>query len=99
MFKHFITTIAYHISLSIPTSQPLIQHALQQDPIVPSHSMEDQLWEVVAEPFGHVAPGTKPFVVVVNALNECDDRKIVCKFINLLAETCSDYPLRFLLVS
>ena len=98
-FKRFITTIAYQISLSIPTSQPFIQRALQQDPTIPSHSMEDQLRELVVEPLGHIAPGTKPFVVVVDALDECDDRELVREFISLLAETCGGHPLRFLLAS
>ena len=98
-FKCFITTIVYHISHSIPISQPLIQRALQKDPTIPSHSMEDQFRELVAEPLSHIAPGEKPFVMVVDALDECVDREFICKFISLLSETCSDHPLRFLLAS
>jgi archaellum biogenesis ATPase FlaH len=100
-FTRFITTIAYHISLSIPTSQPFIQRALQKDPTVPSHSMQDQLRELVLEPLGQTPLGTKPLVVVVDALDECDDRESIVQFIGLLAQTCSEdrLPLRFLLAS
>ena len=37
--------------------------------------------------------------MIVDALDECDDREIVRDFISLLAETCGDYSLRFLLAS
>ena len=100
-FTRLITTIAYHISLSIPTSQPFIQRALQKDPTIPSHSMQDQLRELVIEPLGQIALRTKPLVVVLDALDECDDRKSIHQFIRLLAETCRKdrLPLQFLLAS
>jgi len=98
-FERFVTTIAYHISLSIPASRPFIQRALQKDPTIPSQSMQDQLRELVTEPLGHISLGMNPFVVVVDALDECDDRESIRQFINLLAGTCGDLPLRFLLAS
>jgi len=98
-FKRFITTIAYHMSLSIPTSQPFIQRALGKDPTIPSQSMADQLRKLVTEPLGHILLGKKPLVVVVDALDECDDRESIRQFISLLVRTCGDHPLRFLLAS
>ena len=98
-FKRFITTIAYHISLSIPTCHPFIQRALRKDPTIPSQSMDDQLRELVTAPLGHIPLGKKPLVVVVDALDECDDRESIRQFISLLVRTCGDHPLRFLLAS
>ena len=98
-FKRFITTIAYHISLSIPTSRPYIQRALHEDPTIPFQSMQDQLRELVTVPLGHIPLGTKPLVVVIDALDECDDRESIRQFISLLARTYGDHPLRFLLAS
>jgi len=98
-FTRFITTIAYHISLSIPTSQPFIQCALQKDPTIPSQSMQDQLQELVTEPLGQIPLEIKPLVVVVDALDECDDHESIRQFISLLAGTCGDRPLQFLLAS
>jgi len=98
-FERFITTIAYHISLSIPASRPFIQRALQKDPTIPSQSMQDQLRELVTEPLGHTSLGINPSVVVVDGLDECGDFEAIRQFIDLLAGTCSDHPLRFLLAS
>lgn len=101
-FTRFITTIAYHITLSVPACQPSIQRTLQKDPTIPSQSIQDQFWKLVVEPFKqNPLDKTKFLVVVVDALDECNDHDSIRIFITLLTQTCGkdSLPLRFLLAS
>jgi hypothetical protein len=100
-FTRLITTIAYHISISIPASKPFIQHALQIDPTIPSQSMQDQFRKLIVAPLEQIPHDTESFVVVVDGLDECNDHRSIHEFIGLLAQTCSTdpLPLRFLLAS
>ena len=99
-FTRVITTLAYHISRSIPETKDLIQHALQDDPTIPQQSIEDQFQKLVVSPLQQLDE-TKPFVVVMDALDECDDHQSICEFITILAQAYSQDQLRikFLLAS
>ncbi|KAG6824071.1 hypothetical protein H0H87_012602, partial [Tephrocybe sp. NHM501043] len=72
-FTRVIATMAYHISHSIPDSQPLIQRALQADPTLVFQSTQHQLQKLVLDPLKQIPPQTKPMIIVVDALDECDD--------------------------
>ncbi|KAG6850751.1 hypothetical protein H0H87_001828, partial [Tephrocybe sp. NHM501043] len=98
-FTHVIATIAYHISHSIPNSQPLIQQAFQADPTLVSQSTWHQLRKLVLDPLKQIPPQTKPMIIVVDALDECDDHSSITEFIGLLFETYDHFPFRFLLAS
>jgi len=99
-FTRVVTTLAYHISRSIPETKDSIQHALQDDPTIPQQSIEDQFQKLVVSPLQQLDE-TKSFVVVMDALDECDDHESICDFISILAQTYSQGQLRlkFLLAS
>ena len=99
-FTRVIITLAYHISQAIPEAKDSIQHALQNDPTIPQQSIEDQFQKLVVSPLQQLG-GTKSFVVVMDALDECDDHESICEFITVLAQTYSQGRLRlkFLLAS
>ncbi|KAG6863117.1 hypothetical protein C0991_008077 [Blastosporella zonata] len=61
--------------------------------------METQLQKLVIDPLGHILPRTKHMIIVVDALDECDDHKSIADFIGLLVQTYNDLPFRFLLAS
>jgi len=99
-FTRVITTLAYHISRSVPKTKDLIQHALQDDPTIPQQSIKDQFQKLVVSPLQQLDE-TKSFVVVMDALDECDDHESICDFITVLAQIYSQGQLRlkFLLAS
>ncbi|KAG6833355.1 hypothetical protein H0H87_008531, partial [Tephrocybe sp. NHM501043] len=98
-FTRFITTIAYHISHSIPGSQPLIQQAFQADPTLVAQSTQHQLQKLVLDPVNQILLQTKPMIIVVDALDECNDYKSITEFICLLVQTYDYFPFQFLLAS
>ena len=105
-FTRVITTLAYHISRSIPETKDPIQDALQDDPTIPHQSIRDQFRKLVVSPLQQLdetkfAEEAKSFVVIMDALDECDDHESICEFITALAQTYSQGQLRlkFLLAS
>ncbi|KAG6844681.1 hypothetical protein H0H87_004721 [Tephrocybe sp. NHM501043] len=98
-FTRVIATIAYHISHSIPDSQPLIQQALHADPTVVSQPIQHQLQKLVLDPLKQIPTQKRPMIIVVDALDECDDYKSITEFIQLLVEAYDHFPFRFLLAS
>jgi NACHT domain len=98
---HFISTIAYNMALSIPATRPYIENALQQDHHIVYRSLERQFWKLIVEPIQSVAPPRLPMVVVIDALDECDDRSMIADFISIVGCAFRDHrlPLRFFFTS
>ncbi|KAF7977810.1 hypothetical protein HWV62_2524 [Athelia sp. TMB] len=103
-FKHFITTLAFQITISIPEVKPLVLKALQDDPTIPHQSTSNQLQKLILKPLltlpETLLPGGR-LLVVVDALDECNDRQLVQEFLSVLAGACSSQNLllRWLLTS
>jgi hypothetical protein len=90
----FIPTLAYQLSLSIPATKPWIQRVLRDEPsIVTDRSLRYQFKKLITEPFlvaktpdPPLMPLTKRMVIVVDALDECDDRDLMAEFIDALID-------------
>ncbi|KAF7966963.1 hypothetical protein HWV62_36336 [Athelia sp. TMB] len=103
-FRHFITSLAFQITISIPKVKPLVLKALQDDPTIPYQSTTEQLQKLILGPLVAL-PGfltsSGRLLVVIDALDECNDRQAMQEFIVILASACSsqNLPLRWLLTS
>ncbi|KIJ38608.1 hypothetical protein M422DRAFT_92583, partial [Sphaerobolus stellatus SS14] len=100
-FKRVLTTLAYHMTISIPAAKSVIQEALQRDPALPNYSIQDQFQQLIIAPVLKLIGQNHPKVVVIDALDECSEAKSIQAFINLLVSLSSNdsCPLRFLLAS
>jgi len=101
---HFISTIAYNLGFSIPATRPYIDSILQRDPYIIQQSLEHQFRTLIAQPLQSVAPSqviSLPMVVVIDGLDECDDKMRIVEFIEIVASTFRDhqFPLRFFFTS
>jgi hypothetical protein len=97
---HFISTIAHSMALSIPAMRPSIESALQRDNYIVHRSHEQQFRKLIFEPMRSVTLPL-PMVIVIDALDECDDRQMIANFIYIVARALRDYqlPLRFFFTS
>lgn len=95
----FIPTIAYQLSISVPSTKPLMQSAIQLDPSIPDQTHQYQLKKLVIDPLLTLRELIPPKVIVVDALDQCDGEDCVKDLITLLADGCRDnrLPLRFCL--
>ncbi|KAF7973461.1 hypothetical protein HWV62_15050 [Athelia sp. TMB] len=101
-FRHFITTIAFQLTLSIPALKPAISKLLQADPTVLFQRPRDQFEKLIVKPILAVSEDIHgPMVIVIDALDECKGLNYVQNFITILAHTfiAHQLPLQFLVTS
>ncbi|KAF7968712.1 hypothetical protein HWV62_29620 [Athelia sp. TMB] len=102
---HFITTLAFQITISVPGFKPLVERAFQRDPTIVHQSITYQLQNLIFEPFMALAQANIPdrvLLVIVDGLDECNDRDSMRDFITALADACHvsrHLKLRWLLTS
>ncbi|KAF7979496.1 hypothetical protein HWV62_42344 [Athelia sp. TMB] len=102
---HFITTLAFQITISVPGFRPLVEKALQRDPTIVHQSITHQLQNLIFEPFMALAQENIPdraLLIIIDALDECNDRDSMREFITALANACHvgrNLKLRWLLTS
>ncbi|RXW24569.1 hypothetical protein EST38_g1301 [Candolleomyces aberdarensis] len=112
--KRFAATLASQLASAVPTTAPHIEAALKAYPglLEDRVSLTIQLERLVYEPFqaamsrrgrglGRIlAKG--PFIVVIDGLDECDNKQGVMEFIDQLLEFFREHPtipLRFFIAS
>ncbi|KZP09390.1 hypothetical protein FIBSPDRAFT_964006 [Athelia psychrophila] len=103
-FARLITTISFQITVSIPGTKPIIEKALRDDPSIPHQSITKQLEKLVLGPLASVTAAhspAHPFIIVIDALDECNDKRAMNDFIGILTSAASTrrLPLRWLLTS
>ncbi|KAJ2913606.1 hypothetical protein MD484_g6818, partial [Candolleomyces efflorescens] len=104
----FATTLAFQLAIAIPEAAPFIRKAVT-DGGLRGLSLTAQLRRLVYEPFksatkqvGAFKTFFKPFLVVIDGLDECEDREEVRAFIDdmlLFFQKNPLVPLRFLITS
>jgi hypothetical protein len=100
--SRLIPTLAHQISLSVPGTKLLIESALEYEPALPEStvSLAYQLQRLVIEPVHlntsqisynseSVSCSVKRQIVVIDALDECDDKAQMADFIDVLLSASS----------
>ncbi|KAL6406257.1 hypothetical protein AUP68_10427 [Ilyonectria robusta] len=86
----FFTTLASQLAKREPAIAPHIKATIDADPHIAGKAVRDQFSELVMRPLSSVVPGTwrlDTLVVVVDALDECDQDEDVKLLINLFSST------------
>ena len=110
-----IPTLAYQISLSIPAAKPLLERALRHEPALlePSVSLAHQFEKLIIDPtrsttfkilsrIKSLSLSAKQRILVIDALDECDDKAEMAAFIDVLINASlgkSLLPFKILLTS
>ncbi|KAJ2911571.1 hypothetical protein MD484_g8842, partial [Candolleomyces efflorescens] len=107
----FATTLACQLAAAIPEAAIFIEKAVKAEPGLLSSNLVTQLRHLVYEPFRAAAKSGRllkttflkgPFLIVVDGLDECEDRQEVQSFIDDMLEFFRKnprVPLRFLITS
>jgi hypothetical protein len=95
----FIPTLAYQLTLSVPDTKPSIYDVLQSDTTLPHHSLEDQFQKLMINPMLALSQPIRPMLVVIDGLDECDDKDAIAEFVGILLHASQDrqFPFLFLL--
>jgi hypothetical protein len=98
--RKFVTTIAMQLAVHIPSVQPYVCDAITERPTIASMSLWDQWRQLVLRPLLKLGGNdTYPlFIVIIDALDECEDEDDIRIILRLLVEARSlkDVRLRVL---
>ncbi|RXW20100.1 hypothetical protein EST38_g5760 [Candolleomyces aberdarensis] len=106
----FATTLAFQLAAAIPEAAPFIKKAVTEEGLLGS-SLVAQLRRLVYEPFKAAAKRVRllkmsllkgPFLIVIDGLDECEDRQDVQAFIDDMLDFFKKnplVPLRFFITS
>lgn len=71
--RWFFPVLAYHLARYNGDYARRINDALEQDPDILGHGIRAQLDSFIVKPLGPVMKAGKPILVVIDALDECDE--------------------------
>ncbi|KZP10009.1 hypothetical protein FIBSPDRAFT_759082 [Athelia psychrophila] len=100
--KYLITTLAFQLSRSFSATKSTIESALREEERIDSQSTKDQLEKLIIRPLMElVGHQETPLVIIIDALDECNNHKTMQDFIGILTSVCSNHqlPVRFLVTS
>jgi NACHT domain len=102
----FIPTLAYQLSVSVPATKPFMQRVLQRDPLIIREALSYQFTKLMIEPIlstrNHNLAPTNPMVIVIDGLDECDDKELMAQFIEIITDACqvdNQFPFRIFFTS
>jgi hypothetical protein len=87
----FVTTVAIQLAENVPPLKRHIYKAISDDNTIASQGLRDQWRQIVLAPLSKLPDDSYPslYVLVVDALDECDDDKNIRIILQLLAEARS----------
>ncbi|TDL19230.1 hypothetical protein BD410DRAFT_792476 [Rickenella mellea] len=101
--SRFVVTLAYHLSRSIPITDRLFQHILNDNATIANQPLGVQFKKLLVDvlcPKGitdRTALTHAPLrAIVIDALDECDDRPAIREFIRTLAAVIANRRIPFL---
>ena len=100
--QHVVPTLTMQFLGTLPSIRPAVIAALRSDYMLPTKVLQEQMTHLLLQPLSTAteAPDA-PLLVVIDALDECDDESLVSEFIALLALLLrkTSLPLRLFITS
>ena len=94
-----IPTLAYQLSVSFQASKPFILKQLEDDRDIFHQSQKHQFMKLIVEPIRAMTKSffplwlrAKTLVIVIDGLDECDDKAAMAEFIAAMVDTFSGDP-------
>ncbi|GLB42001.1 hypothetical protein LshimejAT787_1100160 [Lyophyllum shimeji] len=99
-----VPTIAHGLASSSPSIQSEVIKAIESDPTLaePTYiNLEDQFEKLIRHPIrASIGQGMKTYkIIVIDAVDECTDYRIVGSLIRLMLRSASAIPLKFFVTS
>ena len=100
--QHVIPTLTVQLLAFFPSIRPTLIKALEDDYMIPTKVLREQMEKLLLEPLSTATEKPEfPPLIVVDALDECDDESLVSELVTLLAllPPRMPFPLRMLITS
>lgn len=98
--KRIIPTIAYQLARHSSPFQSALGRALEKTPTIGSLNLSAQFEKLLKDPLLEVQKQlSNNMVVVIDALDECDDSSIVVRVLDTLFQYAANLPIKFFVTS
>ncbi|KAB5590977.1 Vegetative incompatibility protein HET-E-1 [Ceratobasidium theobromae] len=98
--NRIVPTIAYQFARRSTAFQSVLCQALSNDPDIGSKNISTQFERLLKEPLERVKEKTaNNMIVVVDALDECEDTQVVSQILEILFQNVVDLPVKFFVTS
>ncbi|KDR67130.1 hypothetical protein GALMADRAFT_22031, partial [Galerina marginata CBS 339.88] len=101
--RSLIATIAYQASIRFPDIRDHLIRIIDMDPFIFTRSLDAQIMALIVEPLRDCidASAAAPRIVIIDGLDECDDRSSQVKILTAISTTLRLHrlPLIFLIAS
>ena len=87
-----VLTLAYRLAVSTLPAQDLIKDTLRTDPSILDKNLAVQFTKLIHEPLLTIAHLISPMVVIVDALDACEDRNGVVKLVEIITAAVLGLP-------
>ncbi|KAF5363893.1 hypothetical protein D9756_000215 [Leucocoprinus leucothites] len=97
-------SISYQIATKAHLYGAVVDHQIRKDPTIVTKSIREQFQELFLKPIGrlqNLSTELRPFVVIIDGLDECDGHDATCDIIEIIAESARmrTTPLRWICLS
>ena len=101
IIANFISTLAYNLAFSVPETRPHIEETLLTDDMIVHRLHQRQFRKLIIDPIRSVKRSLLPMVIVVDGIDECNDKRMMADLIGIIAEAFRHHrlPLRFFFTS
>ena len=84
------STLAYQLTINIPSMREHIERAMMEDPALPRRSAATQLQKLIIIPF-KLLPTLRPsLILIIDGLDECKGEESQDAFIELISQVLED---------
>ena len=100
--QHVVPTLTTQFFAFLPSVRPAVISALEKDYMIPMKVLREQMEKLLLEPLSTATETPeRPILIILDALDECDDENLVSELITLVAllPHKTSLPLRLLITS
>ncbi|TFK33979.1 hypothetical protein BDQ12DRAFT_764564 [Crucibulum laeve] len=103
-FKHLMPTLAHQVSMFDSAVESILIDTMRKEPeLHGKKALSYQLDELLIKPIKATGLELSKIIIIIDALDECDDKSLICQFIEALATICNtpyvQLPFRLFLTS
>jgi len=109
IIARLIPTLAHQLAISVPATKPSILQVLKGEPGITRQSLRRQFNQLIIGPILATKTSVlailarkKPMVIVIDALDECDDKDLMAEFIEVIIDAMREHhrlPFRIFITS